>query len=127
MAQTYKSQIMSWDWDGIVADTKTDATNHGPDPDPGARVAEYPDCTEGCDIEGHVGMYFIGKVYNLFPSNKFYAPWSAVSEADVDKDQRYATALEAVARAHDGWVESGEGDPTDLFFCRYWPTAPRYN
>jgi len=127
MAQTYKSQIMAWGWREIVLDTRADAISHRGDPEPDARIAEYPDCAEGCDAEGHVGSYYLGKHWNLFPSGRFYAPWSATYAWERRKDQAYAVALEAVADKYGGWIESGEGDPTDVYFCRYWPTTPRYN
>jgi len=34
---------------------------------------------------------------------------------------RWHTALDRAADKFGGWIESGEGDPTDLYFCRYWP------
>lgn len=33
------------------------------------------------------------------------------------QDQEFWQALEDVANKHGGWIESGEGDPLDTFFC----------
>jgi hypothetical protein len=117
MSATYKAQILhGWDWPGIVDDTKRGAENHELD----VAAGNVPECGEGCDEDGHASSSFLGRHYFMFPSQKFYAPWSVVSAADRDADQRYATALETVADKFGGWIESGEGDPTDVFFCRYW-------
>jgi hypothetical protein len=126
MARTYKTQILSWAWDGIVRETKTDTISHGPDPEPESRIAEYPDCNDGCDGSGHVGKVYLGSVMALTPSGKFYTFWTTnQTSRDVDRDTRWYAALEQVATKYEGWIESGEGDPTDLFFCRYWPTPER--
>jgi hypothetical protein len=116
MAQTYKSQILhEWSWPEVVADSKANA-NH----EVTTSRFDVPECVEGCDEDGHVGYSYLGRHYFMFPSQKFYAPWSAVSTDDRDADQRYATALDAVADQFGGWIESGEGDPTDVYFSRYW-------
>jgi hypothetical protein len=123
MARTYKQQILSWGWPEAVLGTRADALSHGSDPEPNARIAEYPDCTDGCDADGHVGCYYLGSVMSLTPSGKFYTFWTTNQTSDdVDRDTRWYAALEAVANKYEGWIESGEGDPTDLYFCRYWPT-----
>lgn len=121
MARTYKHQIMDWDWDKIVADAKENA-DHVVTP----HRFDLPECTEGCDDDGHVGSSYLGSVMSLTPSGKFYMPWTTNQTADdVERDQRWFTALEAVASKYDGWIESGEGDPTDLYFMSYWPTPER--
>ena len=124
MARTYKSRIMGWDWDGIVSDTRLDAVAHV------NALTDYPSnderCGEGCGDDGHVGSYYLGTVMALTPSGKFYMPWTTNQTADdVERDQRWFEALEAVASKHGGYVESGDGDPTDLYFIRYWPTPER--
>jgi len=117
MARTYKSQIMSWDWSGIVTATQTDVVEH---------IASSDGCGEGCDGDGHVGSYYLGTVFALTPSGKFYMPWTTNQTADdVERDSRWYEALEQVATKHEGWTESGEGDPTDMYFMRYWPTPER--
>jgi hypothetical protein len=113
MARTYRAQIMGWDWSGIVTATQ---------------IASKGDrfCSEGCDDGGHVGSYYLGSVLSLTPSGKFYMPWTTNQTADdVERDARWYAALEAVATKMGGWIENGEGDPTDLYFLRYWPTPER--
>ena len=123
MARTYKSQIMhEFDWPTMVTWAKENA-KHGPDPEPDAKVAEYPDCAMNCDDNGHVGLAYMGKHWDLFPSGRYYAPWSATYAWERRKDQAYAVALEAVADKYGGWIESGEGDPTDTYFAMYVPNA----
>ncbi len=73
------------------------------------------------DEDGNlVGSVFLGTVFALYPSGKYYTPWacSNVTEDEADADAEYAELLEAEADAAGGWVESGEGDPCDIFFCK---------
>ncbi len=121
MAATYKSQIMHrWDWKAIVRHTEVDAIDHI------ASAFACGPCVEGCDDDGHVGSCYLGSVMSIYPSGKFYMPWTTNQTAkDVERDSAFGEALDAVASANGGWVESGEGDPTDLYFCRYWPTLER--
>ena len=68
-----------------------------------------------------VARVFIGSVFSLYPSGKYYMPWacSNVTEAEAEQDEAYREALEDVSGAHGMWAESGEGDPTDIFLaCR---------
>jgi hypothetical protein len=115
MARTYYTQILSWDWSGIVAAAKTEAKQH-------LDYADSRNCTDGCSNEGHDGSTYLGSVMSLTPSGKFYMPWTTnQTNDDVDRDSRWFEALEKAAIKFDGWVEAGEGDPTDLYFMRYWP------
>lgn len=112
MASTYKSQIMQWRWNEIVAATQMDAAEHD-DRDVNNML--------GCDLDGHVGSCYLGSVFSLTPSGKFYMPWTTNQTADdVERDSRWYEAAEAVASKHGGSIESGEGDPTDLYFTHYW-------
>ena len=110
MAATYYAQILrGFDWPGIVADAKLDATHDG------------DDCRDdlGCDDAGHGGSAWLGTVYALAPSGKFYMPWTSnQTPQDVDRDSRWFEALERVAAKFDGYIWS-EGD--DLYFMSYWP------
>jgi len=119
MAATYKAQILRWDWAGIVRATENDAIEH-------IASGGTSICDEGCDDDGHVGSCYLGSVMSIYPSGKFYMPWTTNQTAkDVERDSAFGEALEAVASANDGWIESGEGDPTDLYFRRYWPARER--
>lgn len=96
---TYYEQISAWNWKGIVEDAKQ---NPPETDDVGTAVA----CTR------------IGSVMTLTPSGKVYAPWTTnQTERDVHQDTAWWEALERAAGDHDGWIEVGEHDPTDIFFC----------
>ena len=71
------------------------------------------------DVEDDICSIFLGTVFALTPSGKYYMPWacSNVTEEEANKDEAWFEALEAVASEYDGWVESGEGDPCDIFVC----------
>ena len=73
------------------------------------------------DEDEIIGSLYLGTVMNHIPSGRFYAPWSAVSEAVRDKDARWWEALERAAQHHGLVVANGEGDPTDIFIYRYEP------
>lgn len=118
MARTYYSTILTWDWDVMVRLTRQHANEHV-EPRFASNGASV--CDESCDEEGHVGSCYLGSVMALTPSGKFYMPWTTNQTArDVDRDSRWYAALDKAATKYDGWIESGEGDPTDLYFCRYW-------
>lgn len=120
MSKTYKARIMGWNWAAIVDDTKRGAENHGLD----IRDGNSPECGEGCDLDGHAASTYLGSVMSLAPSGKFYTPWTTNQTADdVERDGRWYAALEAVATKMGGWIENGDGDPTDLYFLRYWTMA----
>lgn len=64
------------------------------------------------------GCAYLGTVFELAPSGKIYMPWSSnVTEEEAETDADYYTALDIVAERHGAWVESGEGDPCDIFLC----------
>ncbi len=63
---------------------------------------------------------YIGSVFSLMPSGKYCMPWSSnVTEKVSIQDERERERMEKAANELGAWVESGEGDPTDLFLC--WP------
>jgi len=118
MAATYYAQIRKWPWPKLVDDTLRAAENHALD----IRDGNPPECMEGCDKNGHIGSSYLGSVMSIYPSGKFWMPWTTNQTADdEDRDSRWHTALDRAADKFGGWIESGEGDPTDLYFCRYWP------
>jgi hypothetical protein len=71
------------------------------------------------EVEDDICSIFLGTVMSLTPSGKYYTPWanSNVTPNDIANDALWYEALDAVAESYDGWVESGEGDPCDLFVC----------
>lgn len=61
---------------------------------------------------------YLGSVMSIMPSGKFYMPWTTNQTIrDVWKDRAFIEALEDVLEGYGMWLESGEGDPTDLFVC----------
>lgn len=96
--EKYRAQINSWDWDAIVRE----AEEH----------VEYDDFA-GC----YVGVAYLGSVFTLAPSGKYYMPWcSNFTEREAHRDEMFFEALEHVAYQHGGSISSGEGDPCDIYF-----------
>lgn len=72
------------------------------------------------DNDGQVcGITFLGTVFALSPSGKYYTPFACSNIDDIDAilDSAFYAALDNVAESFDGWIESGDGDPCDLFFA----------
>jgi len=95
----YYDEIKSWDWDSIIDETRQNIES---------------------DDEGNLyGCSYLGTIPCLFPSGKYYMPWcSNFTENDAEMDAAFQETLESVAGEYNGWIESGEGDPLDLFFMR---------
>jgi hypothetical protein len=62
---------------------------------------------------------FIGTVFYVMPSGKFYMPWacSNITWLEAAQDHCFREGLESELDKHGFWLESGEGDPCDLFIC----------
>lgn len=71
----------------------------------------YPDTCEA---------YFLGTVFAIMPSGKYYTAWanSNVTDQEAYQDQHMMDFLEEFAGIHNCWIESGMGDPCDLFLYR---------
>jgi hypothetical protein len=70
------------------------------------------------DIDGDlIRLVFLGTVFALYPSGKFYTPWacSNVEKWEAEVDEIYGEVLEAEASELGCWIASGEGDPCDIF------------
>lgn len=67
------------------------------------------------------GACYLGTVFSIMPSGKFYMPWacSNVTESEAERDEIYMEVLENFAAKYDLSIESGEGDPCDLFAVYY--------
>ena len=103
LQQRYLKEIRDWDWPYIAADAKTNAHD--------------PEMREESD-EQYIGRTFLGTVFALAPSGKYYMPWTTNQTAkDEIRDQAFYEALDTVADEHDLWIENGEGDPCDIFAC----------
>jgi len=60
---------------------------------------------------------YVGSVLNLSPSGKYYMPWacSNVTEEEAEEDAEWWETFEGELEKHGIWIESGEGDPVDVF------------
>lgn len=71
---------------------------------------------EDCE---HFHALFMGSVQAIYPSGKYWTIFANgnVSDEEAEQDMVYGELLEACASEAGGWIENGEGDPCDLFFC----------
>lgn len=84
----YLEEIREWDWDGIQADA--------------------------LENEGQV---WLGSIYSLTPSGKFYTAWVTgdLTEKEADMDEMWWDALETVAEEYGMSVSSGEYEPDHVY------------
>ena len=101
----YKEEIESWDWSAI-----------------------RKSAIENCIVDEYelqfelqvIASCWLGTVFAIMPSGKYYMPWTTNQTAkDVIRDSAYWQALEEVSEANGMYITNGEGDPCDLFaqFC----------
>lgn len=64
-----------------------------------------------------VKMVFLGTVFGLMPSGKFYMPWYSpnISEEEAEDDELWRKEAEEELQTIGAYLETGEGDPCDLF------------
>jgi len=70
------------------------------------------------DYDGNKSkMVFLGTVFSLYPSGKFYMPWacSNVEEWEAELDEIFREALDKEAESIGCWITCGEGDACDVF------------
>ena len=96
LKQRYLDEISSWKWDKV----KEEALDN-----------------KFKDFDGETrAECFLGTVFGLMPSGKYYMPWCTnQTSRDVIRDSLYMEALEEIAEEHGMYITSGEGDPCDLF------------
>jgi hypothetical protein len=87
------------------------------------KIIECLDTTEQTlceDSEGYQKMHYIGTIFQLSPSGKYYTPFanSNVTQQEADLDEAYWNALDSELDKRGMWRESGEGSTSDIFFCR---------
>lgn len=94
--EEYKAEIESWDWKTIKENALANPQE---------------------DFEGNkIGTEFLGSVFALAPSGKYYMPWTSnQTDEDITEDEKFYQALDDVAEANGMYIESGEGDPCDIF------------
>ena len=75
---------------------------------------EPQDDFDGCC---KIKLYYLGSVFNIMPSGKYYTPWacSNVTEEEARKDEKFRERMEQEAEKYGLFVTCGEGDPTDIF------------
>ena len=128
MARTfYADALRSWDWDWLKQEAISNAVDEALELAADGCVFDedgYPYCEvdDYAFPEALRGIARIGSVFSVMPSGKYYMPWacSNVTLREAERDERYMAALERAADKFGGWIESGEGDPCDLFFGLPW-------
>jgi hypothetical protein len=80
--------------------------------------AEWEPCEDG---DGRVRRVFLGTRMALCPSGKYYTVYacSNVSEEEAQADEGWFEAVKVELEAIDAFIESGDGDPCDLFAVEY--------
>ncbi len=67
--------------------------------------------------------HYEGSVFNVFPSGKFYMPWTSnQTDKDVLKDEIWRETIEEELEKHGLSLEHGEGDPCDIFLTMGFDT-----
>ena len=92
----------------------------------------------GEDWEGNkIKSYFLGTVFCLYPSGKYYMPFACsnvelcpkckgegcdfcghLGSREAFEDSVFTENLEHYASKHNCWIQSGEGNPCDVFLCK---------
>lgn len=97
----YYADISAWDWTEIKSNAQSNVT-----------IDPY-------DGKGLYGTSYLGSVFAIMPSGKYYTAYARlnVTKRETRLDEIYFEALEHIASEYGLWIESGEGDPCDLFAC----------
>ena len=115
--QKFKREIQAWNWPAIIVGMEI--------------IAET-------DFDDPYMTTYLGSCLSLAPSGKYYMPFACSNVAgdcpfcrgrgancntcggtgslSAYQDQEFYSALEDVCEEQGGWYESGEGNPTDLYF-----------
>lgn len=94
LERKYIAEIREWDWKRIKADAienlKDNLRDHG----------------RRCAGEDTVGLDWLGTIFGITPSGKFYTPfaYSNVTEQEARRDEAWHSALESVAEKHGMYV-----------------------
>jgi hypothetical protein len=99
----YSDLLRQWDWKTLVEHAKTQPC---------------VDCSLQ-RLEGQTPRHslFLGSILTLSPSGKYYSAWANgnVTKAEAERDEAWFRAFDKVGEKFGFAVESGEGDPCDLF------------
>jgi len=73
------------------------------------------------DGDGRTRRVFLGTVFALKPSGKYYTSFacSNVTEEEARQDEDWTEKTEAALEGIGASLEHGEGDPCDLFAAEY--------
>lgn len=74
-----------------------------------------PDATVPCDDGSTYQSEYLGSFLTLDPCGRYHHCLSP--NGITARCERFWQNLDDVAADIGGWVESGEGDPLDIFFC----------
>ena len=79
------------------------------------------DWQEDDEPEREVRRLYLGTVFALTPSGKYYTPWacSNVTEEEAERDSDWFEQAEEELETIGCYLVSGEGDPCDLFVEEY--------
>lgn len=82
-------------------------------------IKENMEEVENWDEDKYLGV-FIGTVFSLTPSGKYYMPWARSNVTDKEGliDEIWYDCLNDVLEEKGMWCQSGEGDPCDILFCK---------
>lgn len=83
---------------------------------------EFLELTGDIDGDQIIGRCFLGSVFAIMPSGKYWTWWASsnVNRIEALQDTAYMAALDAEAQSRNLWIESGEGDPCDLFVAGWF-------
>jgi hypothetical protein len=83
--------------------------------------AEWEPCE---DEDGRVRRVFLGTRMALCPSGKYYTPFacSNVTDEEAEADEEWYERVKAGLESLGASLESGDGDPCDLFAVEYGET-----
>ena len=117
MARTMYAEILGW-MKPLVPAVRQDAAMHQYN-----KLSQ--ECVEGCDRDGHVGSLFIGTVFSLVPSGKFYTFYASsnVTTREIQRDTAWWIAVERAANRLGVSVDHSDGDPCDIVMSCYFTDA----
>lgn len=81
-----------------------------------AKHANWQEVESWDDPNNKYQMHYLGSYMSLDPCGKYH---HIISPNGVtNRCIRFWENLESVAQELNYWIESGEGDPTDIFLCK---------
>lgn len=106
----YLEEIRAWDWEHIEECFK--------------KLAGDPNCYEDYGDGNRYVFLWLGTVFALTPSGKFYTFWTTnQTEEDVLRDSAWWEALETVAKQNGCFVSSPEwADGDGVYLCKRFDT-----